>query len=138
MRNRQERELKFRHFMIIPGIALAAAACRPSDSDFSEFSTHASPDGEATVVVDTAHSKLAYGPETVRIFIVPRGSRARNHVLTTKIANDGGITAANITAEWLQPDVIQFCLSGVEQQDKVLKINITTYEYTDETEKCTN
>ena len=118
------------------GIAVVTAGCGPSDSEFIEFSTYESPDGDYTVVVDYAHSMFAFGPETVRVFVTPRGSRARNHIVTTKISNDGGITADNIRAEWKDKNTIEFCMSGVEQEDSVLTINLPEHRYSEVEKKC--
>lgn len=74
-------------------------ACGPSDSDFSEFSTYRSPDGSYYVIIDSAHSKLAFGPETIRVYVVEKDKRVRNYIVTTKIANDGGgISETNVKA----------------------------------------
>ena len=119
--------MSIRLIAFVLGTALFASACGPSDSDFSEFSTFGSPDGKYYVIIDSAHSKLAFGPETIRVYVVAKDKRVRNHVATTKIANDGGgINDSNVKSKWIQPDVIQFCLSGAEQEDIVLEINIRT------------
>ena len=120
------------------GFTVVFTGCGPSDSDFKEFSTYKSPDGNYTVVVDYAHSKFAFGPETIRVFVMPEGSRARNHIVTTKISNDGGISAENIKAEWVGKYQIKFCLSGVEQDDSVLEINIPEHSFSEVKEKCAN
>jgi hypothetical protein len=70
------------------------------------------------------------------VFVTPKGSRARNHIVTTKISNDGGITAENIKAEWKEKNKIKFCLSGVEQEDSVLVINLQEHSYSEVKEKC--
>ena len=121
---------------VLLGTAVFIAACGPSDSDFKEFSTYESPDGSNTIVVDYAHSIFAFGPETIRVFVIRKGSQDRNHIVTTKVSNDGGITAKNIKAEWAQESVIKFCLSGVEQEDSVLVIDLRDLSYSEIEEKC--
>jgi len=118
------------------GIAVFVTACGPSESDFKEFSTYESPDGGNTIIIDYAHSMFAFGPETIRVFVVRKGDQARSHVVTTKISNDGGITDKNIKAEWKQESVVEFCLTGVEQEDSVLIINLRDLSYTENEEKC--
>ena len=121
----------------ILGTALLLSACGPSDSDFSEFSTSESPDGKFYVIIDSAHSTLAFGPETIRVYVIAKDKRVRNHVVTTKIANDGGgISNSNVKVKWVQVDVIQFCLSGVEQEDNVLEINVRKLSYTEANKNC--
>ncbi len=120
------------------GLTVVTSGCGPSDSDFKEFSTYESPDGKYTVLIDYAHSSFAFGPETIRVFVMPKGSRTRNHIVTTKISNDGGITAENIRAEWTGNDQIKFCLSGVEQEDSVLEINLPERSFSEVKEKCAN
>jgi hypothetical protein len=129
--------LSARLIAFVLGTALFASACGPSDSDFSEFSTFASPDGKYYVIIDSAHSKLAFGPETIRVYVVAKDKRVRNHVTTTKIANDGGgSNETNVKSKWIQPDVIQFCLSGVEQEDIVLEINMRTLSHSEVKGNC--
>ena len=121
---------------VLLGTAVVIAACGPSDSDFKEFSTYESPDGSNTIVVDYAHSIFAFGPETIRVFVIRKGGQDRNHIVTTKVSNDGGITAKNIKVEWAQENVIKFCLSGVEQEDSVLVIDLRDLSYSEIEEKC--
>jgi len=120
------------------GIAVFVTACGPSESDFKEFSTYKSPGGGNTIIIDYAHSMFAFGPETIRVFVVRKGGQTRSHVVTTKISNDGGITDKNIKAEWKQENVVEFCLSGVEQKDSILIINLRDLSYTENEEKCTS
>lgn len=117
---------------------LLLTACGPSESDFTEFSTYKSPDGSYYVIIDSAHSKLAFGPETIKVYVVEKEKRIRNHIVTTKISNDGaGINSSNVKAKWIQSDVIQFCLSGVEQKDSVLEIDVRTHSHNKVEKKCT-
>ena len=118
------------------GITVFIAACGQSDADFKEFSTYESPDGSNTIFVDYAHSIFAFGPEKIRVFVMRKGGQDRNHIVTTKVSNDGGITAKNIKAEWAQENVIKFCLSGVEQEDSVLVIDLRDLSYSEIEEKC--
>ena len=121
----------------VTGIALLSSACGPSDSDFSEFSTYKSPDSQYSVIIDSAHSRLAFGPETIRVYVGTKDKPERKHVITTKIANDGGgISNSNIKANWIHPDVIQLCLSGVEQEDRILEINLRNLSHTQVSKKC--
>ena len=121
----------------VVGTALLSSACGPSDSDFSEFSTFKSPDGKYFVIIDSAHSRLAFGPETIRFYVAAKESRVRNHVVTTKIANDGGgINDSNVKPKWIQSDVIQFCLSGAEQEDTVVEINLRTLSHSEASGNC--
>ena len=118
-------------------ITFFLTACGPSDSDFTEFSTYKSPDGSYFVIIDSAHSKLAFGPETIRVHVVEKDKRVRNHVVTTKIANDGGgISNSNVKAKWVHTKVIQFCLSGVEQEDNILEINVQKLSHTEVYKNC--
>jgi hypothetical protein len=66
------------------------AGCGPSDTDYSLFSEYQSPDGKFTVSVETTHRKLAFGAETVRIYVSQLGGSGAQRVATTKNANDGG------------------------------------------------
>ena len=128
--------MKLTNKILVPVITVLITGCGPSDSDFMEFSSYESPDGNYTVVVDYAHSSFAFGPETIRVFVTPKASKARNHIVTTKISNDGGITAENIKAEWVQSDIIKFCMTGVEQDDRVLEINLQTFSYSEVNDSC--
>lgn len=123
--------------MSLVAVTIFSTACGPSDSDFTEFSTYKSPDGRYFVIIDSAHSKLAFGPETIRVHVVEKDKKVRSHVVTTKIANDGGgISDSNVKAKWLQADVIQFCLSGVEQEANILEINVRKLSHTEVNKNC--
>ena len=133
----RELTLSARLITSLVAITLFSTACGPSDSDFTEFSTYKSPDGSYFVINDSAHSKLAFGPETIRVYVVEKDKRLRNHIVTTKIANDGGgIRNSNVKAKWIQSEVIQFCFSGVEQKDNILEINVRTFSHTEFHETC--
>ena len=73
--------MSVRYLVFIIGITLVSSACGPSASDFTEFSTYKSPDGKYFVIVDSAHSALAYGPETVRVYVVEKKNRVKNYFL---------------------------------------------------------
>lgn len=116
---------------------LFSSACGPSDSDFSDYSTFVSPDDKYNVIIDSAHSKLAFGPETIRVFVVGKDKGVRSHIVTMKIANDGGgISEENVKAIWIQPEILQLCLSGAEQDDSALEINVRSLSHTKENIKC--
>lgn len=133
----RELTLSARSITSLFGISLFSIACGPSESDFTEFTTYKSPDGSYFVIIDSAHSKLAFGPETIRMYVVKKDNRERNHIVSTKIANDGGgINDSNVRVQWTQSDVIKFCLSGVEQKDRVLEINVRKLSYTEKEENC--
>ena len=118
-------------------ITLFVAACGPADSDFTEFSTYKSPDGNFYVIIDAAHSRFAFGPETIKVYVARKDMRVRNHIVTTRIANDGGgIREENVKARWLEPEVIHFCLSGAEQSDRVFEINVRSLLHTEESMEC--
>lgn len=61
----------------------------------------------------------------------------RSPVVSTKVANDGtGISPANVRAEWRTADSLRFCLAGVEQNDRVLDIDVQTLAYAERVEQC--
>ena len=125
--------------IVVLGVAIIAISCGPSDADFSEFANYVSPDEKHTVIVDSAHSILSYGPETIRIYVAEGSSQERRHVVTTKIANDGtGISPKNLEVMWIQVHIVRFCLSGVEQKDSVLEVNTRTFTFSERSERCSN
>lgn len=129
--------MRVRDVILIPWIVGSIESCGATDADFVEFSRYESPDKTWTVEIDSAHSVLAYGPETIRVFVSDGRNRTRVHVVTTKIANDGtGISDENIRAEWVDRENTRFCLTGVEQRDRVLKINTRTRVHIEQDEKC--
>jgi hypothetical protein len=136
-RRKRVRNLSSRLIAVFFGMTLLSAACGPSDSDFTEFSAYRSADGKYLVIVDSAHSKLAFGAETIRVHVVDKHKQQRHHIVTTKIANDGArMTESNIGAAWTGPDTIRFCLAGAEQQDSILKIDLAARSYTEENGSC--
>jgi len=133
----ENRLLSARLIALAPGIAPLLSACGLSDSDFPEFSTFESPGDEYHVTIDSAHSRLEFGSETIRVYVVGKEERARNHVVTAKIANDGGGNSdAKAKSKWIQPDVMRLCLSGAEQEDNVLEIYIRTLSHSEAKGNC--
>jgi hypothetical protein len=133
----RELLLRARSVAVVLALAICATACGPSDADFSELAAYESPDGARTVIVHSAHSVMAYGPEVIRVYVSDGDRRERTHVVTTKIANDGvGISRENLGVEWVRSDVVKFCLTGVEQEDRILEINIETFSNREWLEKC--
>ena len=89
------------------------------------------------MIVESAHSRFAFGPETIKVYAVEKEKRTRKHIVTTRISNDGGgIRDANIRTQWLQPHIIRFCLSGVEQNDIILEINLRTNSHNEVEKPC--
>lgn len=123
--------------LFIFGACISTISCGPSNADFVEFKRYTSPNLSQVVIVESAHSVLAYGPETVRFFVMVNEKDEKTHVLTTKIANDGGgVTDKNIQAEWLQDNIIKFCLTGDEQQDVIIEIDLGKGSYQKRKEQC--
>ena len=124
--------------MILALVLLGAAGCGPSDADFSEFASFNSPDMKYRVTVETAPKNgFAYSPEAVRVYLGERGVSDRKLVATASLANDGGaITDENIQTKWLDSQTVRLCLSGAEQDDEVLVINVRTASFTAESTEC--
>ncbi len=121
----------------LPVVAFLLSACGPSDSDFEEYSVFRSPAGTYQVAIDLAHSKLAFGPEIIKVYVIDSSNGTRNHIVTTKIANDGGgIDDSNVKASWIQSEIVQLCLSGAEQDDRVLEINVRAGTYSEHKKAC--
>ena len=121
----------------LAAITLLSTACAPSDADFREFATYASPDGAYRVVVLAANSKLAFGPHTLKVYSVEQDNGNRVHVVTTSLANDGSrLDGSNVSVSWIRPQVIRFCLSGAEQKDTVLEIDLRTRSQDEYEQAC--
>ena len=125
--------------LIILGYITCLIGCDLSNADFSVFSTIQDQSGQDKVIIESAHSVLAYGPETIRVYVRNPNTGTRELVVTTKIANDGaGISTENIRSEWKNSRILSFCLSGVEQEDRILGINVETLFYSETIERCAN
>jgi hypothetical protein len=71
------------------------------------------------------------------VYVVEKDNRVRNHVVTTKISNDGGgVSRSNLEVEWVRSDIIKFCLTGAEQEDSILEINVQTLAYSERKKNC--
>ncbi len=126
-------------YIIILVCIMCLSGCGPSDANFSVFSTIQDQSGQHTVIIESAHSILANGPETIRVYVKSLGTGKLEHIVTTKIANDGGeISSTNIRSEWKNSNTLSLCLSGVEQEDRVLDIYVRTLSYSETVEKCAN
>ena len=106
--------------------AIVLAGCGPSEADFVPYKTYSSPDGTIKLDIDAAPPKLAFGPETVRLFVTRPGT-SREHVATRKLANDGGgVHDDNVYVTWSGSQAVTVCLSGDEMKDLQILINLET------------
>ena len=114
------------------------AACGPSDSDFAEFDTFHSPDRKHRIVIETApKNSLAFAPEAIRFYLVGQDPNERNLLTTTTLANDGsGLIDENIRAKWIDSKTVRLCLSGAEQEDEAIVIDVETALFSVESAKC--
>ena len=117
---------------------LLIAACGPSDSDFVEFDTFHSPDRAHMVVVEMApKNSLAFSPEAIRVYLAGDDKSERQLLATTSLANDGSrITDKNIRADWIDARTIRLCLSGAEQDDEAIVIDVVAASFSVESAEC--
>lgn len=125
-------------FGFLSGLLLSVVACGPSDSEFVEFDTFQSPDRKHSVVVEMApKSSLAFSPEAVRLYLAEQDTGERHLLTTTSLANDGSrITGENIRAEWTDSSTLRLCLSGAEQDDEAIVVDVATASFYVESAKC--
>jgi len=125
---------------VLFGVFLSVTACGPSDSDFTEFDTFYSPDEKHRVVVEMApKNSFAFSPETIRFQLAEQGTSERYLLGTTSLANDGSrIMAENIRATWIDSKTVRICLSGAEQDDEAIVIDVLTASFSVESAKCAN
>lgn len=123
---------------VLGGVLLSVAACGPSDSDYAEFDTFHSPDEKHRVIVEMApKNSLAFSPEAIRLYLAGQGTSERYLLGTTSLANDGSrITDKNIKAEWIDSKTVRLCLSGAEQDDEAIVIDVVTASFSVESAKC--
>lgn len=119
-------------------VLLSVAACGPSDSDFAEFDTFRSPDQKHRVVVETApKNSMAFASEVIRLYLVGQDTNERYLLTTTTLANDGsGLIDENIQAEWVDSRTVRLCLSGAEQEDEAIVIDVETRLFSVESATC--
>ena len=111
--------------VLLTGIMLSIIGCGPSESEFTSFGSYQSPDKAHTLELDIARGRTVYSPVTLRVNLHATDSEDPKYMAKTKIAHDGGeITGSNIQVSWIRPDTVQLCLSGVEQEDQVLEIDV--------------
>ena len=122
----------------LAGVLLGVAGCGPSDADYVEFDSFRSPDDKFHVVIEMApENSLAYSPEAIRVYLAGQDTNERYLLATTSLANDGSrITDENIQAEWIGAETISLCLSGAEQDDEALVIDVVTASFSVESAKC--
>lgn len=114
-------------FVMLASIVVPLNACGPSEIDFTPHTTVQSPGGTLEAAIEVAHSKLAFGPATVRIRSRAIGVEEWRTIMTTKLANDGGaIHEQNITSGWRGDETLILCLSGAEQADTQIKVNLVS------------
>ncbi len=80
---------------------------------------------------------MAYSPEAIRVYLAGEGAIERQLVATTSLANDGStITDENIRADWIDATLVRLCLSGAEQEDEALVIDLDTASVSVESVRC--
>lgn len=123
---------------VIIGVLLGVAACGPSDSDFVEFGSFHSPDDKHRVVVEMApKNKFAFSPEAVRLYLAREDTSERYLLTTVSLSNDGSrITDENISARWIDSGTVRICLSGAEQDDEAIVIDVVTGSFFVELVNC--
>ena len=113
--------------------------CSPSDENYRVYATLPNPVNNRLVTIEKAQSVLAYGPETIRVYVKQLNASERVHRVTTKISNDGGeVSDENIQLTWKGEYRLSLCLSGDEQDDKLLEIDVEEKSFTETTMKCKN
>ena len=124
--------------VVLCGALLSVTACGPSDSDFAEFDTFHSPDQKHRVVVEMApENSLAFSPEAIRLYLVEQDTSERYLLGTTSLANDGSkVTNENIRSEWIDSKTVRICLSGAEQDDEAIVIDVVTASISVESARC--
>ena len=117
---------------------LSIAACGPSDSDFVEFDTFDAPDEQHRIVIEIApENSFAYSPEAIRFYLARQDTSERHLLATTNLANDGSkLTDENIRAEWVDSRTLKICLSGAEQHDQAVVIDVVTASFSIASAKC--
>ena len=128
----------FRFTIGFVSFSLLIGGCGPSESEFKEYASYLSPDNTSIVAISIAPAKLAYGPTSVRIALIDGKSGNSNHIVSTKIANDGvPLSDKNVIASWIDADTLQLCLSGDEQQDEQIEIKLSQASYLSSNVECT-
>ena len=104
-------------------VTATLSACGSGETEFALIESIESQDG--TIILEYAPSQLAFGPAEIRI-------RAEENDTSTvlyegNISNDGSdITLDNVRPNASKPGFLWLCLNGVEQEDVVVRIELST------------
>jgi hypothetical protein len=79
-----------------------------------------------------------YGRQPIEIYVSELNNAEPQLIVATRVAHDGvGLTPSNLSAQWLKTNVIEFWLSGLqEQEETVLIVDIDQSSYIERAEAC--
>lgn len=107
------------------GSLLLSGGCTPGEAEFTEYGRYPSADNSHTVVLTAAPGALAYAPTHLKFWVLRAGSSERELITMAKISNDGvPVDDSNVRAKWISVNKLRFCLSGDEQADEIVIINL--------------
>lgn len=98
-----------------------------------QYGTYQSPGGYYTVEIYDTPSLGFYSSHPIDIYVIDEKRQpSRQHVVATLISDDGGgASPQNLRVRWTQPEIIQVCLSGEEQDTEIIEINVQSLAYTE-------
>ena len=106
-------------------LATLIVGCDTAELNFKRYGMYQSLAHDKVVVVELAEPLSSHAPSAVRISLVTGAAETAEQVLITEIANNGGaISSENVRAEWLGTDTFSICLSGTDQEDEKVEINV--------------
>ena len=132
--------IKTRISRIVRHVLLAAvlslSACGAGEEE--PFSQITSPDGNWTLRITVAESRMPQGPFYVTAYLVAKGeSGGGTRMIQTKLENDGvPFTTQNIAARWVSPTTALLCLRATDLPDRGLRYDTANGPAYREIDQC--
>jgi hypothetical protein len=123
--------------LVALGIGVLFWQTRNAETDYEQFTVLDSSDGNHSLIIEIGNPGLPYGPHSVAVKVINISSSEVITARNVRLANDGMIIdSSNISAHWIDIDKAGVCISGDEQTDNYLLINIQNQTIRVKQEKC--
>jgi hypothetical protein len=123
--------------LVALGVGVLYWQTRNAETEYEQFTVLDSSDGNHSLIIEIGNPGLPYGPHSVAVKVINISSSEVITAKNVRLANDGmTIDSGNISAHWIDIDKAGVCISGDEQRDNYLLINIQNQTVREKQGKC--
>lgn len=123
--------------LVALGVGVLFWQNRNTEIEYEQFTVLDSSDGNHSLIIEIGNPSLPYGPHSVAVKVINLSSSEVITAKNVRLANDGmAIDSSNISAHWIDIVKAGVCISGDEQTDNYLLINIQNQTIREKQEKC--